>query len=331
MQQRRLLPPRAARASHAPFVSCILLPLAEEGGPEGVVEEVDEEEEGEEVEEAVVARHHDQNLQQRHRSCRSMPYDPQRADEEERDGDLDDEDHGDAELEEEGVQLSQVPCCRGRDRLRCEVVGERGELLPDAILGGDLNHATHEHELEEEEAKHPQRHARNLRAAARARAERSVHDREEAGLEQERVPLEVHEHVADRRQGQVEHAAREHDRSSAEADSSEGGEEEAEERESVAHEVLVDPQRLVPADQRRIQLPPQAPRELQLLRDGEDALAAVEALELDEVGREREHKHQPQPLQEDGSRLLVRRRSLLLVRGLRRRLPLPPQLLQQRS
>mmetsp|Transcript_21816 Transcript_21816/g.72132 ORF Transcript_21816/g.72132 Transcript_21816/m.72132 type:complete len:369 (+) Transcript_21816:3268-4374(+) len=330
MQQRRLLPP-PARPSDVAVVRRVLLPLAEEGDPESVVEEVDEEEEREEVEEAVVARDHDENLKQRHCPRSSMPDDPKRADEEEGDRDLDHKDEGDAELEKERMELPQVPGHGGRDGLRGEVVGEGGQLLPDAVLGSDLDDAAHEHQLEEEEAKHPEGNARHLGAAARTSPERSVHDGEEACLEEEGVPLEVHEHVSNRCQGQVQHTAREDDRSCPEADGSDRGDEEAEDGEEVAQEVLVYPKCRMPPHDGGVELPAQAARELELLGEGEDALAAVEPLELDEVGGEGDEEHEPQPLQKDRSRFLVCRWSLLLVCRLRCRFPLPPHLLQQRS
>ena len=90
--------------------------------------------------------------------------------------------------------LRGVPGERRRQRLRPEVILERGEAAPGRVARDELHDAGEKQEAEHEQPVEPDDDAR---AAGQE-------DREESALQQELVPLEVHEYLAGVRVGQVE-------------------------------------------------------------------------------------------------------------------------------
>ncbi len=103
-----------------------------------------------------------------------MSHGAKRAQDQYRAWDLDDECHGDAELEYQWVKLTEVPCDGCWDALCRKVILQSCEMQPCGVVACDFDHAAHDHELEEQESEHPQHHAWRLAAAQRSSIQRRV-------------------------------------------------------------------------------------------------------------------------------------------------------------
>jgi hypothetical protein len=180
------------------------------GGPPSpreqvVVEEGDAERPGEQVEEPVVAGRGDRDLQEEEAGRRDHA-ETTRAEDEEGEHELDRE-HDRAGDALRGVrQVVCVPARPRREGLRPVVVLEGGQVPPDRIAARELDPAREEHEAEEEQAQQEEDHRRRRPGAGRSEeaGRRGPQDREEAGLEEQRVPLELEEGRADRHEREIE-------------------------------------------------------------------------------------------------------------------------------
>ena len=171
-------------------------PRDPEPGEEPVVEQRYAEHQREKVEEPVVPGCRDAELEQRDRRDGGEP-EPAEARGQEEEPRHDRLDH-ERDQREAGVspvrQLVRVPRGPGRQRLGLEVVVERGEVTPGGIAAQQLRGPGEEHQLEQEEDEQVpgELRRRPLLAAQEASRRRPQHG-EQAGLEEQHVPLEGEE------------------------------------------------------------------------------------------------------------------------------------------
>ena len=145
------------------------------------------------VEPIVVAGEKNAAFQKQDAERRDEPQ-AARAEDEERQTELD-EKHGSGRgLQEAGGQLCRIQRQRRRQRLRQKMVVERSEIPPVGIAADQLDDAGHEHEAEQEPAREPD-------AGDRPQAH---HERDNRCLQKERVPLEVHEGLPGVEQRKIE-------------------------------------------------------------------------------------------------------------------------------
>ena len=176
--------------------------------PHPVVQEQEAEGDRQQVEEAVVAGDGDQPLQAHQRPGGREPH-PPRGQDQERDQALGREHQRRRPLLEPRRQVVRVPRGPRRQALGLIVVLERGQVPPGGVAAAELGQRRSDHEAEQQPAQRRQRQARGRRVAPRARAcaPGRQEDGEEAGFEQQPVPLEPEEVLADDVEREVERPA----------------------------------------------------------------------------------------------------------------------------
>src|SRR4029450_8096948 len=120
----------------------------------GIVEEEQTHRDAEQVEEIVVAGQQDQRLEQHQATTRESARTP-RQENQKNGADLDQERRGRACREERWWQLRRVPRQRRRQRLRPEMIFERGKMAPGRTGRKQLRRAREEEVAEREPAIKP--------------------------------------------------------------------------------------------------------------------------------------------------------------------------------
>ncbi len=147
-----------------------------------------------EVEPVVVSGEEDAAFQQQDAEGADESR-PPRAEDQERQDQLDDEHAAGGEAQQAGRQLRGMPGDRRRQRLAQEVIGQRRQVPPVGVAARQLDDARHEHEAEQQPAQQPD-------AGGPGDGQQQ---RGEAGLQQEGVPLEAGEDLPGVEQREIEH------------------------------------------------------------------------------------------------------------------------------
>ena len=173
-----------------------------------VVEQCQVQHDGQQVEEAVVAGGCDSDLEkaEQREGGEAGAAEAGRGQHQERHDQLDAEhDHGGSHVQP-GRKLVRVPARPGGQRLRLVVERQRGQPRPGRVAADQLGDARQERQLERQPPDEPARDPQRLPAAAEARqpAERRIEAGEQAGFQQQRVPLERQERLPGDGQRQVQ-------------------------------------------------------------------------------------------------------------------------------
>jgi hypothetical protein len=294
-------------------------PRGEQAGERAVVEEGRAEHEGQRVEEAVVAGRRDRELETGDAGAGDEARAPAGEDQQ-REAELDRERREGRRAKPGAGELVREPARPGRERLRLEVMGEGAETAPARVSGEELHGARHEDELREQAARQPDRErmGRGAAAAERQQAPRRHEQREEARLEQQRVPLVGEEDPAGGDEREVEREEAGEGQAGRYAERDRDGERRAGGAERVQRRVAgAEPEQCRALERRAF---PSEARE-QARRRGDPA-APEEALELHlerEEGREVDPAEASDERADDEADLALRRRRP--VRRSRRRCP----------
>ena len=171
---------------------------------ERIVQQQDAERHREQVEEAVVAGEGNQQHQQDKRGTSDLAGAASTKDQQRR-GQFDAEHDGNADFLEPDRQLVRIPANPGWQRLSFIMKRQRGQLPPRCVGAQQFDRAGHEHQPEQQPATEPDhsRRRRRFQRKFRQPLARRQKDREEAGFQQQGVPLEAEKVAANRRKRKV--------------------------------------------------------------------------------------------------------------------------------
>ena len=228
---------------------------------------------------------------------------PPRPEHEERQPELDREHHGRAEGVDARRQVVRVVAQPVRQRLRPVVVLEGRQVPPCRVMARELDGPRQEHQPEEQPAQEEARDGRGwtLPPPERSHAPRRIDHPQETRLEQEHIPLEVEERVADADERQVDRPEQECDYSWRHPQHQEHRERQARAAGRVQRPVA----RVQPEERRKlapIARPDDLARTPEVLRDRRDAAAPEESAELAPERHEGDRVHQAQQRQEHAAR-----------------------------
>ena len=169
-----------------------------------VVQQEQAQRDGQEIEERVVAGQHNQRLQTHEQPECDRPQ-PARPDDRERREELDGKHDDGRSLVEPSRKMMGVPGDRRRDGLRFEMERQRGEVTPGWVAARELDGARADHQPKQQPPHQPDRQPRWIGRGPQAIAPgvRRDEDGEQAGFEQQRVPLKREERPAPHRQRQI--------------------------------------------------------------------------------------------------------------------------------
>jgi len=166
---------------------------------ERIIEEQHAEREGEKIEEAVIAGEEDQGLEEYQSQAGPLPQATGREDQE-RDNQLDAEHYDYGSRLRPGGQLMRVPTNPRRQRLCFVMELQGGQAAPGWIATEQLHAPGLKHQLEQQPAQQPQHQTRGRRGVKGPgpQLQGCQKDRQEAGFQQQDIPLESEKLPADR-------------------------------------------------------------------------------------------------------------------------------------
>src|SRR5437867_302979 len=130
--------------------------------PNRIIDDQQTQRDGEQVEETIVPRRRDCDLEKNEKPTRKQPQSARRPNEK-RNDDFDDEEECDRKFLEPLRTLIGPPTDHSRQWLRPVMIIKRGQVPPGIVAAGELYHAGHDHEFEEQELEQKNRGARNGR------------------------------------------------------------------------------------------------------------------------------------------------------------------------
>lgn len=261
------------------------------------------------VEAPVVAGREDQQLEE-HQADEPDAAQHSRAEHEERGDQLRVEHQADRRAVEPPGELVHVPARPGRQGLRQVVVVEGAPLDPRPVAVRELHHAREKHQPEDQPAEQPDgRRPGLVPGGAEPPGPGRQHHRQQARLEQQRVPLEAEELLSHDRQRQVQCPAH----SQAQARQEPGRQQDAaghtDPADRVKHPVgCVDPEdrRDVPDDPGGDR--PDGPADgVEVARSRQDAARADQPVDLHHQRAERREVDQAERAQQDRPHQAMRR------------------------
>ncbi|OPZ09639.1 MAG: hypothetical protein BWZ08_00249 [candidate division BRC1 bacterium ADurb.BinA292] len=190
-----------------------------------------------------------------------------------------------------------------RQRLRPVVVIERGQLAPERVAAGQLDHPRLEHQPEKEPPQQPAANRGRRRFILRARPPPpgGPQRRQQTRFQQQRVPLVAHEPLAGDREREIESPAAEQRRPGRDPQAGQN-------RQRHPRQALTDKHRIARADprQRRDGAPRPRPQHsacpLEILADGQHAIGSDQSAHLNQQGGERDEKDERHAAQDHPAR-----------------------------